>query len=65
MNSFSLRVKHEGKWIEYPEQDGETSLALMEFMLHRGVECMALAKTNGHIEIFNINEMREVLEACV
>ena len=63
MESFSLQVKSNGKWLQYPEQDGDTSLALMEFMLQRGVESRAMAKVNGRLEIFNINEMREVLEA--
>ncbi len=63
MESFILQVKSNGKWLQYPEQDGDTSLALMEFMLQRGVESRAMAKVNGRLEIFNINEMREVLEA--
>ena len=63
MESFILQVKSNGKWLQYPEQDGDTSLALMEFMLQRGVESLAMAKVNGRLEIFNINEMREVLEA--
>jgi hypothetical protein len=64
MHSFYLHVKSNGKWIQYPEQDAQTSVALMEFMLQRGVESKAIAKIDNHVEIFNINEMRELLEAC-
>ncbi len=63
MESFILQVKNNGKWVQYPEQDGDTSLALMEFMLQRGVESRAMAQVEGRMEIFNINEMREALEA--
>lgn len=63
MYSFSLHVKSNGKWIQYPEQDGSTSLALMEFMLQRGVESKAVTQRNGRLEIFNINELRELVEA--
>ena len=64
MEGFYLHVKSNGKWIQYPEQDGLTSLALMEFMLQRGVESKAIAKRNGVVEIFNITELREVVESC-
>lgn len=63
MESFILQVKSNGKWVQYPEQDGDTSLALMEFMLQRGVESRALTHVGGRVEVFNINEMREALEA--
>ena len=63
MESFTLQVRSNGKWVQYPEQDGDTSLALMEFMLQRGVESRALARVEGRVEVFNINEMREALEA--
>ena len=63
MESFTLQVRSNGKWVQYPEQDGDTSLALMEFMLQRGVESRALARVEGRVEVFNINEMREAQEA--
>jgi len=63
MESFYLQVKNSERWVQYPEQDGDTSLALMEFMLQRGVESRALTQVEGRVEVFNINEMREVLEA--
>jgi hypothetical protein len=63
MHSFYLHVKRHGQWIHYPEQDGRSALAMMEFLLERGVESKAVAKINGHSEIFNINELREAIEA--
>jgi hypothetical protein len=63
MESFILQVRNNGNWVQYPEQDGDTSLALMEFMLQRGVESRALTRVEGRVEVFNINEMREALEA--
>jgi hypothetical protein len=63
MESFTLQVRSNGKWVQYPEQDGDTSLALMEFMLQRGVESRAMTLVEGRVEVFNINEMREALEA--
>jgi hypothetical protein len=63
MENFILQVKRNETWVQYPEQGGDISLALMEFMLQRGIESRAIAKVNGHVDMFNINEMREVLEA--
>ncbi len=63
MESFILQVRNDGKWVQFPEQDGDTSLALMEFMLERGVESRAMARVEGRVEVFNINEMREAQEA--
>jgi hypothetical protein len=63
MESFTLQVRSNGKWVQYPEQDGDTSLALMEFMLQHGVESRAMTQVEGRVEVFNINEMREALEA--
>lgn len=63
MECFTLQVRNNGRWVQYPEQDGETSLALMEFMLQRGVESRAMTQIEGRVEIFNINEMREAQEA--
>ncbi len=65
MENFILEVKSNGKWVQYPEQAGDMTLALMNFMLQRGVQSRAIAKINGHIDVFNINEMSEVVQAQV
>jgi hypothetical protein len=63
MENFILEVKSNGKWVRYPEQAGDISLELMNFMLQRGFESRAIGKINGHVDVFNINEMSEVLQA--
>ena len=65
MENFILEVKSNGKWVQYPEQAADMTLALMNFMLQRGVQSRAIAHINGHIDVFNINEMSEVLLAQV
>jgi hypothetical protein len=63
METVILEVKSSGNWIQYPAQDGDLSLALMNFLLQQGVQSRAIVKINGHFDVFNINEMSEVLQA--
>lgn len=65
MREFTVVVKRDNRWLNYPPMPGERACRLLETMQRRKVEAYAMTSANGITETLNLDEMLMAVEGKV